>query len=347
LLKPCLCKENNSRAIIHDTTRIYWLEKRKFFLRVKLDSKILAQTTKTRVINYLFVLGFIALSIGSVIWVANYFQSLQKYNEYCEIVIGQGAERPVPYYVWEWGLRVNISLIALSFLWIPFADHLLRKITYPFLKRKLTYKGVKRYSRSVSRSLYEKIYGLVLGYFTRVNRKINAKIPLWFMKLETYEHVHLLTKVFKWVVLPSSVLYGYAMFIFLGLNAFDSILLANLMFFYSNFVPDLPAIFRRKVYRDVRDSHYEELPKYKSYTLLLLAPVFILLLFCGKKIKWKITETFHNFKSLAIYGTFIFTLGFLFSVVFRFSVGGLMEVLCVLLFGLLGYFTHLKVDMVF
>jgi hypothetical protein len=308
---------------------------------------MLGHTTKLRVINYLFTLGLVTLSIVSVIWVANYFQSLQKYDEYCEIIIRQGAELPVPYYFWKWGLHVNISLIALLFLWIPFTDQFLRKITYPFLKRKLTYKSMKRYSRSVSASLYEKIYGLVLGYFTKVNRKVNTKISLWFMKLETFEHVHLLTKVFKWIVLPSSVLYGYAMFVFLGLNTLNSILLANLMFFYSNFVPDLPAIFRRKVYRDVRDSYYGELPKYKSYALLLLAPVFIILLFCGKKMKWKTTETFHNFKSLAIYGTFLFILGFFVSVVFPFSVGGLIEVVWVLLFGLLGYFTHLKVDMVF
>jgi hypothetical protein len=137
------------------------------------------------------------------------------------------------------------------------------------------------------------------------------------------------------------------MFIFLGLNALDSILLANLMFFYSNFVPDLPAIFRRKVYRDISDSYYEELPKYKSYALLLLAPVFIILLFCGKKIKWKTTETFHNFKSLAIYGTFLFILGLLVLVAFPISIGRTIEVLWVPFFALLGYLTHLKVDQIF
>jgi hypothetical protein len=46
-------------------------------------------------------------------------------------------------------------------------------------------------------------------------------------------------------------------------------------------------------------------------------------------------------------GTFLFTLGFLVSVAFPFSVGGLIEVVWVLLLALLGYITHLKVDMVF
>jgi len=308
---------------------------------------MLAHTKKMRVTSYLFALGFIALSIGSVIWVTNFFNSLQEYREYCEIVRGQGVELPVPYYAWEGGKYVNITLIALFFLWIPFIDHSLRKTVYPFLRKKLTYREAKSLSRSVSRSLYEDIYGLVLGYFKRVNHKVRAKISLWFMKLETFEHVHLLTKVFKWIVLPSSVLYGCAIFIFFGQNALDSILLANLLFFYSNFLPDLPAIFRRKVYHDARDTFHEELPGYKTYALLLFAPLFIALLFCGKKIKWRTTETFHNFKSLVVYGAFLFTLGFLVLMVFQVSLGGIIEVLFVPLFGLLGYLTHLKVDLVF
>ena len=308
---------------------------------------MLAHTTKTRVTKHLFALGLLTLSIGSVIWVTNFVQSLQKYEEYCEIVSGQGVELPAPYYAWEGGRNVNITLIALFFLWIPFIDRSLRKIVYPFLRKKLTYREAKSFSRSVSRLLYENIYGLVLAYFKRLNRRVRAKISLWFMKLETFEHVHLLTKVFKWIVLPSSVLYGCAMFIFFGQIALDSILLANLLFFYSNFVPDLPAIFRRKVYHDVRDSFHEELPKYKAYALLLVAPVFITLLFCGKKIKWKTTETFHNFKSLAIYGTFLFTLGFLVLVAFPISIGSTIEIIWVPLFALLGYLTHLKVDQMF
>jgi len=75
--------------------------------------------------------------------------------------------------------------------------------------------------------------------------------------------------------------------------------------------------------------------------------LFIALLFCGKKIKWRTTETFHNFKSLIVYGVFLFTLGFLVLLVFRVSLGGIIEVLLVPLFGLLGYLTHLKVDHVF
>ena len=308
---------------------------------------MLAHTKKMRVTSYLFALGFIALSIGSVIWVTNFFHSLQEYEEYCEMVKDQGVGLPAPYHLWESGRYVNITLIALFFLWIPFIDQSLRKTLYPFLRRKLTYREAKSFSRSVSRSLYEDLYRLILGYFNRVNRKVRAKIPLWFMKLETFEHIHLLTKVFKWIVLPSSVLYGCAMFIFFGQNALESILIANLLFFYSNFLPDLPAIFRRKLYRDERDTFHEDLPTYKAYALLLFAPFFIVLLFCGKKTKWRTPETFHNFKSLIVYGAFLFTLGFLVLTVFRVSLGGIIEALFVPLFGLLGYLTHLKVDHLF
>jgi len=322
------------------------VKNRKLFCRFKSNNKMLALKTKKRVTKFLFALGALALSIGSVVWVANFIGSLHKYDEYCEIV-RQRLELPVQYYAWEWGKKVNITFVALLFLWIPFSDHFLRKIIYPFWKKKMTYKDVKRYSRSVSRSLYEKNYGLVLGYFMRVNRKVNAKISLWFMKLETFEHVHFLIKVFKWIVLPSSILYGYATFMFFGLNVLDSILIANLMFFYSSFVPDLPAIFRRKIYHDVRDGLHKELPNYKSYALLLLAPAFIILIFCGKNLKWKTTETFHNFKSMAIYGIFLFILGFLFLLAFTISIGSIIKATWVLLFALLGYVTHLKVDMIF
>jgi len=308
---------------------------------------MLAHKKKMRVNNYLFALGFIALSIGSLIWVTNFFLSLQEYEEYCETVRNQGLGLPDPYHAWNGGRYVNITLIALFFLWIPFIDHFLRRTFYPFLRQKLTYREVKSLSRTVSRSLYEDLYGLVLGYFKRVNLKVKAKISPWFMKLETFEHVQLLAKVFKWIVLPSSALYGCAMFIFFGQNALDSILLSNMLFFYSNFLPDLPAIFRRKVYHDVRDAFHEDLPWHKTYALLLFAPLFIALLFCGKKIKWRTSETFHNFRSLAIYAAFLFMLCFLVLLVFRVSLGGIIAVLFVPLFGLLGYLTHLKVDHVF
>ena len=300
-----------------------------------------------RMKTFLFVLGFILITIGTLIWGITFYYTLQEYEKYCELIRDRELGLPRPYHAWDGGRYVNVTLIALFFLWIPFLDYSLRKKTYPFLRKKLTYQGAKRFCRSVSRRSYENLYGIVLGYFTRVNRKVRVKIAVWFMKLETFEHVHLLTKVFKWIVFPSSILYICAEFYFFQQNAFDSMLFGILLFFYSNFLPDLPAIFRRKVYKDVRDTFHEDLPWYKTFALLLFAPLFIALVFCGMKIKWKTTETFHNFKSLAIYVAFLFIASFLVFADFPISIGDITEIIAVPLYALLGYLTHLKVDLIF
>ncbi|MFA5364236.1 MAG: hypothetical protein WC325_03535 [Candidatus Bathyarchaeia archaeon] len=294
----------------------------------------------------LFAAAFLAVIVATTVWVNQLYYSILEYEEYCILTQNQQLT-PVSYHLWENGQYINITFIALFLLWIPFIDYSLRKTLYPFLKQKLTYKEAKNFSRSMSRTMYKDIHGLVLGYFKRVNRKLRVKISLWFMKIETFEHLHLLIKVFKWIVLPVCVIYGCSMFFILDQNTLDSILLANILFFYSNFVPDLPAIFRRRIYHDERDGFHESLPRYKTYALLLFAPLFIVLVFCGTKIKWKTTETFHNFKSLCVYGVFLFMLGFLVLSVFQLSVGNVIETMFVPLFGLLGYLTHLKVDLIF
>jgi hypothetical protein len=297
--------------------------------------------------NVLFFLGFMLLIIGTGIWISAFISSLRDYDQYCEFVTTQELNSPLPYHAWETGRNLNITFIFMVFVWLPFLDYAIRQKSWPYFKQKLTYKGMKRFSRSTSRALYERLYGIVFGYFSRVNRKVGTKIGVWFMKMETFEHVHLLTKVFKWVVLPSSLLYFFVEFFLFGQNALDTVLIGVTMFLYSNFVPDLPAIFRRKVYRDERDSFQEELPTYKSYALLLFAPFFILLVFCGVKIKWKTTETFHNFKSLAVYGGFIFMASFLVLLAFPISIGRIIEAFCVPLYAILGYLTHLRVDLLF
>jgi hypothetical protein len=297
--------------------------------------------------NLLIFLGIVLLIGGTGIWISAVYSSLQEYEKYCELVGAQEVGSPLPYHVWGGGKYVNITLIVLFFVWIPFLDYVLRKKAYPFFRRKLTYPGIKRFSRSVSRSLYEDLYGLVFGYFTRINRKVRAKIGYRFMKIETFEHLHLLTKVFKWIVFPLSVLYVFVEFCFFGQNALDTMLVGIMLFLYSNFVPDLPAIFRRRIYRDERDTFHAHLSWYKTYALLVFAPLFIIFLFCGITVNWRTTETFHNFKSLAIYGGFLFLAGFLILSAFPISIGGLIEAFCVPLYAILGYLTHLKVDLLF
>jgi hypothetical protein len=296
--------------------------------------------------NVLLFIGFMFLLIGTGIWLSAFLISVREYDQYCELVSSQNLGTPLHYSAWELGRNINISFIVLFFVWLPFLDYGLRLKSYPYLRQKLSYKGLKRFSRSTSRSLYERLYALVFGYFLRVNQKVGAKIGVWFMKLETFEHVHLLTKVLKWVIIPFSLTYFFTEFFFFKNNVLDSMLIGVTLFFYSNFVPDLPAIFRRKVYRDERDAIYESLSRYKTYALLVFAPFFILLLFCGKKITWKTTETFHNLKSLALYACFIFSVSFLVLLIFPISLGRAIESFCVPVYAILGYLTHLRVDLI-
>ena len=194
--------------------------------------------------------------------------------------------------------------------------------------------------------IYDTFYGSVLQYFKSVNRKAGSKLPFWCMKCETFQHVYLLIKVLKWVVLPASLLYVCADFYFFGQNALDSMLWGLLIFFYSNFLPDLPSIYRRKIYRDISLTT-EDLPWYKKYALLLVAPLFIGAFFSGIPLRWKTTETFHNFKSLAIYVVFLFILSLFAFGDFSISIGDITEIVSLPAYGLIGYLTHLKVDLCF
>lgn len=104
------------------------------------------------------------------------------------------------------------------------------------------------------------------------------------------------------------------------------------IFFYSNCLPDLPFIYRRKPY-EVR----KDLSWYKKYFLLLLAPLLIWAFLSGLHLEWATTENFHNFKSLTIYGVFLIFIGL-------FLYGDVMRILSLPFYGVIGYLTHLKVD---
>lgn len=188
--------------------------------------------------------------------------------------------------------------------------------------------------------LYTTLCGFVFHSFKGINRKIKSKLPAWRMEEETLEHVRSAIKVFKWIVLPASLLYPLATFIFLGENALGSTLWGILFFFYSNFLPDLPSICRKKKNNvDVKD-----LPWYKKYAILLFAPLFIWLLFSGTQLTWKTTETFHNFKSLTVYGAFLLLLSFFAYANFPFQIGNMTGILSIPFYGIIGYLTHLRVD---
>ncbi|MEM4701336.1 MAG: hypothetical protein QXZ51_04240, partial [Candidatus Bathyarchaeia archaeon] len=62
------------------------------------------------------------------------------------------------------------------------------------------------------------------------------------------------------------------------------------------------------------------------------------------RLNWRTTETFHNFKSLIVYGVFLFAVGFFAFAKFPIQTGNIIEILVFPLYGLAGYLTHLKVD---
>lgn len=205
-----------------------------------------------------------------------------------------------------------------------------------------TYK-IRRFFRAavqVLTSIRNGFYGFVLSFFESVNRKIRSSLSFLRMEEETSEHVSMLVKAFKFVVFPASLFYVCSDFFFFRENVVDSMFWGIMIFIYANFLPDLPSIFRKKE----NGKKTEDLPWYKKYLLLLLAPIFIWLLFSGIRLGWKTTETFHNFRSLAMFEIFLLLMGFLAFGSFPIGMGDLTETLSFSLYGLMGYLAHLKVD---
>jgi len=190
-------------------------------------------------------------------------------------------------------------------------------------------------------ALNDALCSSVLHFFKGLNQKIGSRLTVWYMREETAEHTKILVKVFKWTVLPASGLYVWACLFYLARNTLSSILLGILVFFYSSFVPDLPAMCRRK-----KGNGIEDLTGYRKYALLLFAPLLVWLLFSGIRVDRKTTENFHNFRSLAIYVVFLLLCGFLVFGDFPISVGDVFEILPLPFYGLIGYLIHLKVDRV-
>lgn len=194
--------------------------------------------------------------------------------------------------------------------------------------------------KSFLNAVYNALFGFVLHSFKSINRKIRSKLPSWRMEEETLEHVRSSVIMFKWIILPASLLYVLLEFYFFGENALDSMLWGVLVFFYSNFLPDLPSIYRKKA----KNEKAEDLPWYKKYAILLFAPLLVWVLFSGVRLSWRTIETYHNFKSLTVYGAFLFLVGFFAFVKFPIEVGNITKIVFFPFYGVTGYLTHLKVD---
>jgi hypothetical protein len=191
--------------------------------------------------------------------------------------------------------------------------------------------------------LQNALFVFVLNFFENINKRIQSRLPFWRMREETSEHVRVLIEVFEFIILPASILYLLGGLFLLKENTFDSMLWGIVIFFYSNFLPDLTCIYRR----DNGKRKTQDLPWYKKYALLLLAPLFICILFSNVQFNWKTMENFHNFKSLTVYSGFLLLLGFVVFGSFPVSVGQVTEMLSLPVYGIIGYVTHLKVDRIF
>lgn len=193
---------------------------------------------------------------------------------------------------------------------------------------------------NVLTGLHNALFAFVLGFFESVNEKIRSRLPFWRLEEETAEHVRMAVEVFEVIVLPFSIVYLLGSLLLLKENALDSMLWGIAIFFYSSFLPDLTSVCRlRRARQSVSD-----LPSYRKYAILLFAPLFVLLLFSNVHPGWRTTESFHNFKSLTVYGGFLLLLGFAFFGGFPVSWGQLAEMLILPFYGALGYLAHLKVD---
>jgi len=195
-------------------------------------------------------------------------------------------------------------------------------------------------TRDILKGFYEALYGLVLHTFKNINRRIKSKFPLYRMHEETTEHVRHALQVFIWPILPLSLAYLFGIQFLFRQNLWGSMLWGIAVYFYSNFLPDLPAINRKRKC----DPEEPDLPWYKKYTLLLFAPLFVWLLFSNVRLDWRTEETYHNFTSLAVYAIFLFAVGLLAFVNLPLSIPSLLEALFLMSCGVTGFLTHLKVD---
>ncbi len=160
------------------------------------------------------------------------------------------------------------------------------------------------------------------------------------MREETTEHVGQSVKVFLWLILPLSLAYVFGQLFFFKENALGPMLWSILVYFYSNFLPDLPSIHRKKE----SEMDTSDLSWYKKYALLLFAPLLVWLLFSGIRLNWKTEETYHNFASAAVYGVFLLAVGFLAFAGYPTRVEDLTKVFFFTFCGTAGFLAHLKVD---
>src|SRR3989338_722433 len=164
---------------------------------------------------------------------------------------------------------------------------------------------------------------------------IAKKIPSYvnFQKVEDEikEHFGFLRWAFKRIILPITVAYILAGIFFFKVNVLGSLVIALMVFLYSNFLPDTDFLMKQ--------SKKTESRWYEKYGLLFFAPVIIYYILDGRKkpLYTKKGKFFHNYKTVMIWGVFLFVLG---SILWQEP----LKIAILPLFGMLGFSFHLMID---
>ena len=180
----------------------------------------------------------------------------------------------------------------------------------------------------------EKTRSKVIEYWDElIGKKIPSYVELKKMEEEIKEHFTFLKWTFKRIILPLAIFYAIAGIFFFEINVLGSLVIALLIFLYSNFLPDIDFLMKETKDKKLASRGYEK------YALLFFAPVIMYYILDGRKkpIYTLKGKYFHNFKTVLIYGAFLFIVGAILG-------QENLKMIILPLFGMLGFSFHLMVD---
>ena len=166
-----------------------------------------------------------------------------------------------------------------------------------------------------------------------IGKKIPSYADFKKMEEEIKEHFSFLKWTFKRIVLPLAIFYVIAGIFFFKINVLGSLVIALIIFLYSNFLPDIDFLMKETKDKKLASKWYEK------YTLLFFAPIVMYYILDGRKkpIYTLKGKCFHNFRTLLIYGVFLFIVG---VILWQESI----KMVILPLFGMFGFSSHLMVD---
>src|SRR3989344_1846857 len=176
-------------------------------------------------------------------------------------------------------------------------------------------------------------YKLVEYWDELIGKRIPSYVDFRKMEEEIKEHFTFLKWTFKRIILPLAIFYILAGIFFFKINVLGSLVIALLIFLYSNFLPDIDFLMKETKDKNLVSKWYEK------YSLLFFAPIIMYYILDGRKkpIYTLKGKYFHNFRTVLIYGVFLFVLG---AILWQENI----KMIILPLFGMLGFSFHLMVD---